>query len=348
MPELREVFEMTTKQIEPDVDAWHEQEEHQRRSSRNKRFGAIAVAATLAAVAAVLVLVSRNEPSAVPAVDPAPTQAVDPAPTEAAETSSLSILDLETGETTRLPETIPAGSLYFTSPDGSMLVINRCCGPPNPISVANVDGTEVRQVTPDGIDGFGARWSPDGASLVYQGRAAWGHEIGNIFVVDVATGETTQITDLEPASYGGWSMHPSFSPDGQTIVFHMPRGPDVGAATRSDVWSVPVEGGDPTLVVRNATSGVYAPDGETLAYVAVSTDPSSTRLMLADVDGTAPSVLVEGDGIEFPRWSPDGTRLAYSDVDGDHIVDVATGETTSVRSGDVLDWFGNDALLIDE
>jgi hypothetical protein len=26
MPELREVFQMTTKQIEPDVDAWREQE----------------------------------------------------------------------------------------------------------------------------------------------------------------------------------------------------------------------------------------------------------------------------------------------------------------------------------
>ena len=344
MPELREVFEMTTKQVEPDVDAWHEQEKHQRRSSRDRKIGVFAAAATLGVVAAVLVLVSRNEPNVVPATDPSPTQATDPSPTQGTAPSLLYLLDLETGETTPLPETIVGGSLYFTSPDRTMFVINRCCGPPNPISVANVDGTDLRQVTPDGVDGFGARWSPDGASLVYQGRAAWGKEIGNIFVVDVATGETTQITDLDPASYDEWSMHPSFSADGQTIVFHMPRADDDGM--RWDLWSVPVSGGEPTLVARNAKSGVYAPDGETLAYVGRSTDSSSTRLILANVDGSDPRMLVRGDQIESPRWSPDGTRISYSDIDGDHIVVVATGETSLVAAGGVLDWFGNDALLI--
>src|SRR5918996_1237556 len=38
-------------------------------------------------------------------------------------------------------------------------------------------------------------------------------------------------------------------------------------STRWDLWSVPVAGGEPTLVVRNASMGVYAPDGQTLAYL---------------------------------------------------------------------------------
>jgi len=346
MPELREVFEMTTKQIEPDVDAWHEQEERQRRSSRNKRVGAIAVAATLGLLAAVLVLVSRNEPNVVPAGVPSATQGAVPSPVGEAASPLLYLLDLETGEATPLPETLAGGSLYYTSPDRSMLVINHCCGTPNPVSVANVDGTDVRQVTPDGIDGFGARWSPDGSMLVYQQREGWGNEIGNIYLLDVETGETKQVTDLDPASYGTWSMHPSFSPDGQTVIFHVPRGPGDGSRMRWDVWSVPIAGGDPTLVVRNAVSGVYAPSGDALAYVVPSSGSAPARLMLANADGSAPRVLVEGEGIEWPRWSPDGSRIAYSDVDGDHIVDVATGETSSVPAGGVLDWYGNHALLI--
>src|SRR4030095_7751776 len=122
----------------------------------------------------------------------------------------------------------------------------------------------------DGTEGFGARWSPDGSMLVYQQRDGATKEIGKLFVVDVAPGEATQITDLDPEHYGMWFLSPSFSPDGQTIIFHMPRGPAQAAgqgpaqmnddvSTRWDLWSVPVAGGEPTLVVHNASMGVYAP-----------------------------------------------------------------------------------------
>lgn len=342
MPELREVFEMTTKQVEPDVDAWREQERHHRRSSRNKRLGGFAVAAAIGVATVVLVFfLSRTEPSA-------NRSAADSSPTPRTAMSALSFLDLQTGETTPLPESLHGGSLYFVSPDRTMFVINSCCSPPNPVSVANVDGTGVRQVTPDGVDGFAARWSPNGSSLVYQGRDAATAEIGNLFVVDVTTRETTQITDLDPVFHGAWSMHPSFSADGQTIIFHMPRGPD-DASTRFDLWRVPVAGGEPTLVVRNASTGVYAPDGETLAYLDSPRGDasSSSRLMLADVDGSDPRLLVEGDQVESPRWSPDATRIAYSDTDGTHVVDVSTGEASLVTAdAAVLDWFGNDTLVV--
>jgi hypothetical protein len=55
MPDLREVFEMTTKQMgEPDVDPWREQEKRQRRASRNRKFGAITVAAVVVLAGVIL------------------------------------------------------------------------------------------------------------------------------------------------------------------------------------------------------------------------------------------------------------------------------------------------------
>jgi hypothetical protein len=340
MPELREVFEMTTRQVEPDVDAWREQEKHQRRSSRNKRLGAFAVAAAIGLTAVVLILVNRTEPSANrPAGDPSPPPVV--------EVSGLSFVDLQTGAVTPLPQSILGGSLYFTSPDRTMFVYSYCCSSPNPVFVANVDGTGVRQITPDGIDGFGARWSPDGSMLVYQQRNGATYEIGNLFVVDVTTGVATRVTNLDPAEYGWWFLSPSFSPDGETIVFHLPRGPNDDVRTRWDLWSVPVAGGEPTLVVRDASMGVYGPDGETLAYLDAPRGYwSSTRLMVADADGSDPRVLVEGDQIEIPRWSPDGTRIAYTDADGIHVVHVSTGETSLVAEGGTSDWFGDDTLVV--
>ena len=67
MPDLREVFELTTKQMgEPDVDSWREQEKRQRHASRNKKVGAIAVAAVLAGAGVVLGISTLGGDSAQP------------------------------------------------------------------------------------------------------------------------------------------------------------------------------------------------------------------------------------------------------------------------------------------
>jgi hypothetical protein len=60
MPELREVFEMSTKQVEPDMDSWQEQEKRQRKTNRNRKVGAFAVAAAIGLAAVALILGTRE------------------------------------------------------------------------------------------------------------------------------------------------------------------------------------------------------------------------------------------------------------------------------------------------
>ena len=164
--------------------------------------------------------------------------------------------------------------------------------------------------------------------------------------MDVASGETTQVTDLDPANYGWWFLAPTFSSDGEIIVFHVPRGPEDDATTRWDLWSVPVAGGEPSLLARNASVAAYGPDGA-IAYLDSPRGYwASSRLVIAGVDGGDPRVLVEGDQIDWPRWSPDGTRIAYSDGDGIHVVDVSTGQTSLVAEGESADWFGEETLVV--
>ena len=339
------------------------------RKRRNQRIaaGVVGIAVFVAAVWAVTTGGSFNRTQQ-PAIQPTPT----PEPSMTAPEVAY-LIDLNTGEMTPLPESILGGSLYMTSPDRTMLAYSECCvtvDRMNRVFVANVDGTGVRQITANGFDGFAPRWSPDGSMLVYQQRGGLSlgtkDQTGNLFVVDVATGEATRIGYLDPDHYGWYGdattppppLHPSFSPDGQTIIFHMPKDPndDVnlplggfgpGPFGGWDLWSVPVGGGEPTLVVHNASWGVYAPDGGTLAYLdSPRGDWTSSRLMVADVDGSDPRLLVQGTRIEFPRWSPDGTRIAYTDTDGIHVVDVSTGETSLVAEGGTSDWFGDDALVV--
>jgi Tol biopolymer transport system component len=311
-----------------------------------KRFGNRAVVGTVMVFVVGAMSCSSDPPSS-SATSPTTSTSTAPSTSPVAEVSEASLVDLRTGDVTSLPENILGGTLYFTSPDRTMFAYNPCCDSPSPAFVANVDGTGVREITPDGVDGFGVRWSPDGSMLVYQGRDATTLEIGDLFVVDVATGETTQITDLGRATYGWWFLAPTFGPDGETIVFHVPSGPDDDATTRWDLWSVPVAGGEPSLLVRDASVPAYAPDGETIAYL---DSPrgfwASPRLMIADVGGGDPRVLVEGDQIDDPRWSPDGTSIVYGDIDGIHVVDVSTGEASLVAEGESADWFGGDTLVV--
>ncbi len=79
MSELREVFEMATKQAEPDVDSWREQERRQRRKSRNRKLGGLAIAAAIGIVAVVVVIRAADEGTGTqPGGQPIPT--VQPIP----------------------------------------------------------------------------------------------------------------------------------------------------------------------------------------------------------------------------------------------------------------------------
>jgi hypothetical protein len=74
MSELREVFEMVTKQTEPDVDAWREQERRQRRTARNRKLGALAMVASIGIVAVVVVIRAAEDRTGTQPVDrPPPT-----------------------------------------------------------------------------------------------------------------------------------------------------------------------------------------------------------------------------------------------------------------------------------
>jgi hypothetical protein len=56
MTELRELFEMATKQMEPDQDSWRKQEERQHRDARRRKVGAMAVAAAIGIAALIFAI----------------------------------------------------------------------------------------------------------------------------------------------------------------------------------------------------------------------------------------------------------------------------------------------------
>jgi hypothetical protein len=125
MPELKEVFDMTTKQIEPDLDAWRDQEHRQRRAVRNRKVGAIAVVAVIAIVAGALIARSVGGSSTQPGARPSPSATpFDPTVTTVANGFVQAFGDFDANGVLRYLADDAVIQLEATSPEELPLLIS--------------------------------------------------------------------------------------------------------------------------------------------------------------------------------------------------------------------------------
>jgi Tol biopolymer transport system component len=101
-------------------------------------------------------------------------------------------------------------------------------------------------------------------------------------------------------------------PASRNVIFHMPRSST--HTTKWDVWSVPVTGGKPTLLLlRNAAFPITFPEGDEIAFVSPTVSSvSGPRISIADAHGSR-RTLVEANAIWYPTISPDGSGIAHQD-----------------------------------
>ena len=310
------------------------------------------------AVLLVLGACGRGQEAADP-TGPTTTTASEPSATPATVAPEVPTgafyLDLRTGTQTPLPSTsveddsevaFDDGYYYVASPDGSRIYFE--APETNASVVARSDGSEGRRLDPTGaIDYYAGGWSPDGTKIVYQRRDSSGDDFGNLVVEDMASGRTTRITDLEQPSDdvdGWWYLAPTFSPDGRNVIFQWPRASSSGI--KWALWSVPVTGGEPTLLVRNAAQATTS-DGPTYAFVRPTpTFFGGSSLVIAAPDGFRTLVDATSDDIFEPKMSPDGSKIAYQDGGSIYVVDVSTGEATAVAVGRMAAWVDDGTLIV--
>jgi Tol biopolymer transport system component len=297
--------------------------------------------------------------------------------------AGIYVVDVRTGETSRFPEafrSIEGAGDYEVSPDDSMILFdnaNRTTASDQPaelghhqLYVANVDGSNLRQVTDDPVGASQGSWSPDGTKVVYLGgwaRLCCWHSPADLMVLDLATGTSTRVTTGRAKAF----YEPFFSADVGTIVFTRYHYED--PSDQYDLWSIPVGGGHPTRVLEDAGYGAsYSPDGTEILYQRTATAfglgnrcASSYGVgWISDADGNLPRLLVPRAG-EEPRgssaaagWSPDGTRIAYrADLappdgcsldsgSGIYVKDLETGARTLIAFGEPIDWLDDRTVLI--
>jgi serine/threonine-protein kinase len=211
-------------------------------------------------------------------------------------------------------------------------------------TVASGFNRKLTQLTfGEGVEEWPA-WSPDGVRLAYVAEV---DGFRQLFLRTVEGGAERRLS-RDSRDH----IQPAWSPDGQHLAFVQSRSGggklepgDINGwyQENGEIWSLELANGRETKLIDDAFNPAYSPDGRQIAFDAPWA--GARRIWITDAAGRNPR-QVTSDSSEAvvhttPRWSPDGTRLAFrrvekikSDID---VLDLSSQAVTRVTNDNVLD-----------
>lgn len=214
---------------------------------------------------------------------------------------------------TNLPANNYDGLVPDLSPDGQRIAF--CFGTlvpnNNPITdlyVINVDGTDLRQITRDGLSCF-PRWSPDGRLILFGHQDPNGNHVITTLRAD-GTGTLLTLTS------NLWDSIPGFfTPDASHIVYLSQDGGLVSVVVVMDAHGANKE--HLTQPAFEGSAADVAPNGQ---HILVSDHQNSPPALTNDIfvmnpDGTGLTQLTHYPTIHHDAsasYSPDGTKIVFT------------------------------------
>ena len=188
----------------------------------------------------------------------------------------------------------------------------------------------IKQITTTGR-ALQAAISPDGRYILSVQNDA-GKQ--SMWLRNVPTASDTQIVAPAPVFYASLK----FSPDGDFIYY---RKAETNYGSAFNLYRAPVLGGTPQRIAIDIDSDIsFSPDGKRLVFFRDNDpDVGRVRLVSANRDGGDEKMLLDSSASTFspfgnaPGWSPDGQRIAFSQIPADalggiDVLDISSGKVT--------------------
>jgi len=232
------------------------------------------------------------------------------------------------------------------SPDGKHVAFVRYDHDAMELESLDLATGAVTPLTEGGAVNLEPRWSPDGARLAFVTTQFDGKF--NVATLAVSAGgragalrrvTPSRDSKLPRYYYSVFDQYlsPTWSPDGRELVIMSNRGHIWGAGT---FWRVPIDAPESMREIHDEETNWrarpdWASDGKRIVYSSY-VGRQRNALWLMTADGGHPFELTYGDfDATNPRWSPDGTKIAYVSNEGGNTslwtVELPGGKRTALR-----------------
>jgi len=190
----------------------------------------------------------------------------------------------------------------------------------------------LRQVTK--LKNGDIKWlEGNGKELVFEHN-------GFIHLLDPATGNSKQLAINVVGDFPWAETRSENVSNNITNASLSPTGKRVLLEARGDIFSVPVENGDPRNLTRSSGAAdrrpVWSPDGREIAWFS-DKDGEGYALYITDQEGTrTPRKISIGESklAWTPVWSPNGKYIAFTDNTATlKVIELATGNITTADVG---------------
>ena len=245
----------------------------------------------------------------------------------------LAMLDLASGSVRKFLSGNQALLSPTYSPSGDMIAYQADFEGDEDYDIYVVDakGKKRKKVTDGVADNEHPEFSPDGSRLAFVSSRE--SDMENLYTIDLDGSNLTRLTD-EPLPVGDFA----WSPDNETIAY----GAGVGDDDYISIVNVRTRKARKILAKRGAEFGIsgyygncafqWSNDGRGLLFT--SNEEDDYNIGIIDIPRRRRKWLVKsGHDKHCPQFSPDGTKLAYQEVqDPNLVLKVREGRKTAVVS----------------
>jgi len=149
-------------------------------------------------------------------------------------------------------------------------------------------------------------WDSSGESIVFLGSGPY---YDKLWTIDPEGGNLTLLLSGDDFDLPSYIPPADYSNNGY-LLFYAYDDPYY-----SEIYYLPPDGGEPVFVCQGASPtvkgnlyGIY-----NIAYIYEELGKYyGDGIYLTDINGSAPQLVIADEGVWYPDWSPDGTKLVYT------------------------------------